>query len=117
MAAEAALVARLEARMDKYEKAMKGAEETADRTVKGIENSFASTTIGTTLGNVISKALIGAVEAGLKIVGELIEKFQKLEKTAELTGLTIQEAFAIDKVLGAGGSAGLERVATLLDRM
>ena len=38
--AEAALVARLEARLDKYEKAMKGAEDTADKTVNNIERSL-----------------------------------------------------------------------------
>jgi hypothetical protein len=117
MAGEAALVARLEARMDKYEKAMKGAEETADRTVKGIENTFAATTIGTTLGNIISRGLLGAGDAIKQVFDEVVERIRKVADAADLAGVSMRKAFAIDVVLGPGGADALANVATQLDRM
>jgi hypothetical protein len=117
MATEAALVARLEARMDKYEKAMKGAEETADKTVKGIENSFASTTLGTTLGTSIGNAIGGAIKSAAAAVDKLIERFNDLTDTARTTGLSLGQVFALqstgdpDKI-----NAALEKMNTLLDK-
>src|SRR5215203_2075031 len=117
MATEAALVARLEARMDKYEKAMKGAEETADQTVTKIERSFSASRFGDRLGRQIGKGLTDAFNSVVGLIQDTLEQLKKMEAAAALTGITLREAFALEKVIGPGTMEAFQTIATQLDRM
>lgn len=112
MADQAALIATLSVRMDKFEKQMKAAGTTAEDAVKDIEDKFAkanpqvgSIAKGTFLGNLAS----GAAKQVFAFVKELPEQFEKLAKAADIAGVSITEAFTAAGVVG-----GMEQGAKLL---
>jgi hypothetical protein len=119
MANEAALVAKLEVRLDKFEKQMRQAGQIADKGTKDIEDRFtrSNVAIGSTIGTALGKGITAGIEAAINSIRGLVERFKAIKDAAELTGISLRDAFGIEKTLGSGGLQGFERVATMLDRM
>lgn len=118
MAADAALVARLEVRLDKFEKQMKDAGVIADRGMKDIEDSFVKSNSkwARAIGDSLGDAITSGVRAAIKLVEDLVDRFKRIEDTAKLTGVSLADAFAVEKLLGSGGLDAFDKIATLLDR-
>ena len=113
------MVARLEVRLDAFERSLKRAGVMADQSAKQIEKSFSDINIGraTAIGTAFGRVLEGAIDAVGRSIQGLIEKLKEFDSVAAATGLSLREAFALEKVIGSGAVAAVETVATQLDRM
>lgn len=126
MAADPALVVSLEARLNKFEKQLKDAGAIADREVSGIEDRFARanpTFAGSFLGNFLSSAATTAIDSAARLVSELKDRFIDLRDTAHLVGISMEEAFGIQKAASDAKvpvddvTKSIRGLATLLDQM
>ncbi|WP_375458889.1 hypothetical protein [uncultured Enterovirga sp.] len=114
----AALVVRLEAKLDQFERQLKQAGVIADDSVSKIESSFArANPAASGIGVALGAGLALGAAAGIKLVEGLFDRFKRLQETAELTGTSLSNAFAVEKLLGEGALKGFDKIGTLLDRM
>lgn len=119
--AEAALIAKLEVRLNTLEKQLKKAGAMAQDAVDDINGKFAKA--NPTLGRIAGGAFLGnmfseAARQGVQLMDDLTRRFRDLETTARVTGLTIQEMFRAQSALGftQGINQAITSIATLLDR-
>lgn len=113
----AQLVVRLEARLDEFERSLKQAGSLADDEVGKMEDRFRkANTIGSTIGTTLGTGLSKAISAGISLLEDMFDRFKRINESAELAGVSVKQAFAIDKLLGSGALAGFDKIGTLLDR-
>ena len=112
----ASLVVALSAQLTKFQKDMQDAGIMADKAVGDIENKFSkmnpqisASFFGNLFANAATKG-IAEVENGL---ADLIQRFKDLEKIAEQTGLSMQQAFAIQQVVAKFGASAADANASL----
>lgn len=126
MAVDPGLVVSLEARLDKFEKQLKEAGVIADRHVSAIEDRFSKSNpsfSGSFLGNFLANLTTKGLDAAVKMVSDLVDRFIDLEKVSKLTGESmrdlfgIQEAAAKFKVPVDETAASVKALAVLLDQM
>lgn len=122
----AALVVALSAQLTKFERDMKRAGDIADREVDNIEKKFSSLNPGLSnsfFGNLFSNIATKGLEKAISAVGELIDRFQQLEKVAALVGVSMQEVFGIQQAAGQfkapvdEANQSIRNLATLLNQM
>lgn len=122
----AALVVALSAQLTKFEKDMKDAGGIADRTVSGIEDRFSRLNpafSGSFLGNFASNFATKGVDAAIKFVTDLKDRFLELRDVAHLVGLSMNDIFGIQQAAGKTGTAvedvtkSVRALAFLLDQM
>lgn len=125
MANEAQLIARVEARLDTFEKQLQKAGVMADGAVKDIENKFSrmdlgkGVAVGAALGGFLGTAAGKAVDFVTEKIGELIDQFARLQRTAQFTGISLGEVFTRAAALGGISefTSSLEAVAIAFDRL
>jgi hypothetical protein len=123
VATDPQLIVALEARLDKFEKALKEAGVIAEQQVKEIEQKFAGMEItpgkiagGVALGNVIFKALEKAVEGFIGQITKAIDEMNALNDVIGRTGITseqFQQALFIGRRAGVSDAAIVRDVETL----
>jgi hypothetical protein len=122
----AALVVALSAQLTKFEKDMRQAGVLADRTVSDIEDKFsrANPSISTSfLGNLFANLSTKGIEAAIKFVTDLKDRFLELPDVAKYVGQSLndiwgfQEAAASAKVPIDDATKSLKGLAALLDQM
>src|SRR4051812_39203648 len=88
---DAALVARLEVRLNKFEKQMRDANGIAAKGVKDIEDKFstANISLGTGIGNFLGKRFDDLVQAGISAIEKMIASLKALNETARITSLSL----------------------------
>lgn len=119
MATEAQLIARVEARLDTFEKQLKQAGVMADGAVKDIESKFSKLdltkifTAGGFFGNILTQAF-DTVKSKIR---EFIESLVKLQEVATLTGDSLKDLAAAQVALGdpSGFAEGAKTLARALD--
>jgi hypothetical protein len=126
MADTAALVVALSAQLTKFEKDMRQAGIMAEKAVGDIENKFSKINpkISTSFfGNFLADMAGKGLESAVKAVGDLVDRFKELQKTAEYTGLSLQWLYGLQEAgVKAGASvaqmsAAASAVALSLDEM
>lgn len=122
----AALVVALSAQLSKFEKDMKSAGDTADRTASGIESRFKNLNLATTasyLGNLFSNFTTKGIEEATKLLTEMRDRLLELPSVAKLVGQSLndvwgfQEAATQAKVPVDDATKSLKGLAVLLDQM
>jgi hypothetical protein len=122
----AALVVALSAQLTKFERDMKSAGDTADRTASGIEDRFSKLNLSTTasaLGNLFANFTTKGIEAAIQFLTDLRDRFLELPGIAKLVGESLndvwgfQEAAANAKVPIDDATKSLKGLAVLLDQM
>ncbi|OYU91870.1 MAG: hypothetical protein CFE29_03200 [Bradyrhizobiaceae bacterium PARB1] len=122
----AALVVALSAQLTKFEKDMRQAGVLADKTVSDIEDKFsrANPSISTSfLGNLFANMSTKGIEAAIKFVTDLKDRFLELPDVAKYVGQSLndiwgfQEAAASAKVPIDDATKSLKGLAALLDQM
>lgn len=122
----AALVVALSAQLTKFEKDMGRAGDIADKTVSGIENRFSKANpsfSGSFLGNFLSNLTTKGLDAAVKLVSDLVDRFIDLEKVSKLVGESMKDLFGVQqaaqqfKVPIEDTTASIKGLAVLLDQM
>lgn len=122
----ASLVVALSAQLTKFESDMKKAGDIADRTVSDIEGRFSKanpTFGGSFLGNLFSNFTTKALEAAVKLVSDLVDRFIDLEKVSKLVGESMRDLFGVQqaasqfKVPIEDTTASIKGLAVLLDQL
>lgn len=122
----AALVVALSAQLTKFERDMKRAGDIADREVGNIEKRFSSMNPSLSnafFGNLFANLSTKALEKAVSLVGDLIDRFQQLEKLSTLVGSSMQDLFGVQqaasqfKVPIDDATQSIRNLATLLNQM
>src|SRR5687767_14391548 len=123
MPGEAALVAKLEVKLNTMERQLKKAGAMADDSVRDIERRFAranpqlggAVAFGTLLGNLAS----GGVQVAIRALEDMAKRMRELAETAQFTGIALKDVYGAQQALGGNASqvnAALESITTLLER-
>jgi hypothetical protein len=122
----AALVVALSAQLTKFESDMKRAGDVADRTVSGIEDRFSKSNpsfAGSFLGNFFSNLTTKGLDAAVKLVSDLVDRFIDLDKVSKLVGESMRDLFGVQqaasefKVPVDDATASIKNLGVLLDQL
>lgn len=115
MASEAAqLVVQLTARLDQFERGMKQAGVTAEGQAREIEDRFSrlnpSMTWATTAGDLLGRGISAGVKYALESLTDFIDRLKSLPELARRTGTSIEDLFALQKMVGKDGGLDPDKV-------